>query len=212
MKLLVSVTFLAAATIASAQVLTGFNYYLSDVNGNRLGAGVWNTVGGDVTWNIYVRQGSGFLNPGDGALTSPSINMSAPGTYFIETYQEAFANHNGTYYTASFYFDNSLVPQIAVVNRIGGGLSYTLPTVATLSGMSGFETVPNPVSATYGNITLTAHDSFSDVSLDRVSAYNNFANNNRDIYSAMVFTVVPEPASLAVIGIGVAAMLRRRRR
>ncbi|MDX2065010.1 MAG: PEP-CTERM sorting domain-containing protein [Fimbriimonadaceae bacterium] len=205
-------TLLAGVTATShAAVLTGVGFYLSDAAGNAQPAGVWNTVGGDGNWNSYFRRGPVWFNSGDGASTSLNIDMSAPGEYFFEVFQDSFANHTSSYYTTTFYFDGANQPQIALVNRVSSGANPTIPTANTLLGMTSFSGVANPFSLTYQNVTVTNHNSYQLAGTDFVSPFAIAPSGSGDLYGAMTFAVVPEPGTFALVGLGMAFAARRKR-
>jgi len=84
---LVLVGLLGASSPASATSISGAILFSSESTGAPAGGQIWNTLGGDFAFNLYLsttsNASSGFLNSGDGPSTSISSTLVAETTTFF---------------------------------------------------------------------------------------------------------------------------------
>jgi hypothetical protein len=208
---------LLVAFAASAQpTLTGMTTFSTDSAGSASGGQVWNTLGGDGTWNLYVIPGPAggtFVNTGDGASTSIAIPF-AIGTH-------TFTLH-GDYSTISvpymglnlFFGGDNTNPRISVFGADGvaggtatGGSTFTLASASTPGA--------NAVAFTANGYRVTLSDFLyrSNVAgSDRVSSHNSVADGTNDNLVTFTLTVefvgvVPtlSAAGIAALGLLLAA-------
>ncbi len=160
-------------------------------SGTGLGWSIPDSPGGPTTW---------FFTPtvGGGALTQFDIFMSPFHTWRSDLVISVTGNggasvtlHNredgsGDYISAFMSDTGVPIPASGALDSNSTGILYA-PSIGTLAG----------VTASAGTWSLTAQDwAGADVgTIDRIRV-----------------TTVPEPASMAVLGLGAAALLRRRRK
>ncbi|MEQ1823024.1 MAG: PEP-CTERM sorting domain-containing protein [Fimbriimonadaceae bacterium] len=225
MKTLTLCIALAATAGANALTLTGLNGTPTDANGDWH-TGWYNTYGPEVGKNAYIAMDSlngAFLNSGNGPSTLLSIDLSQPGVHRLYAFfdgNEIFAGRD--YWGLNLFFNGST--ESAGISAFGRpkGAGDADPSFWTNAGQT--RNLP-------GNRTITAANSllFQDGSLsvsltkfstdrievhnlDRVGQYALGANGRLDHVVEMELTVVPEPATLAALGFGLTAVLRRRKR
>ena len=221
---LVVVALLVASAASAQPTLTGMVEFSTNNSGSASLDQVWNTLGGDGVWNLYVIPGAiggPFVNTGDGAAMPISIPL-APGTH-------TFTVH-GDYSTISvphmglnlFFGGDNTSPRISVFGADGliggtptGGSTYTLAGAPTPGA--------NSVSFTADGYRVTLSEFLyrGNVSaLDRVSPDSDSANARNDNLVTFTLTVefvgaVPtlSAAGIAALGLllAIAAVVALRR-
>lgn len=138
------------------------------------------------------RLQSGLTNSGDASYLNDLNTTNATG----DTYQNIFSNANG-YAFAGSPGNNWATLEIEV---LGGEITYLFngtPIISTSATGDGFSDADgNLVSLGYGDL-------FSSVAAPFQGQFV--------IYDNLTVEVIPEPASLALLGLGGLMMLRRRR-
>lgn len=209
---------------AHAVSLTGICGFVTDAGGNWQ-IGWYNTHGPDGGKNAYVVrddvQGA-FVNSGNGAATEISIDLSAPGTYRLFGYFDGTEIYGGRdFWGVNLFFDgNQGAPGISAYARpqwAGDSSPEYWANSGNTLNLAADENVQGSGSLSYhsGNteILLTRYATTSNVfELDRVDNFKLGASGRNDHITVLELTVVPEPASLAVVGIGIVGLLRKRRR
>ena len=221
---LVVVALLAALTASAQPTLTGMVEFSTNYAGSAFLDQVWNTLGGDGVWNIYVipgPAGGAFVNSGDGAAMPISIPL-APGTHAFTVHAD-YSNITATYLGLNLFFaGDAISPRISVFGLDGfiggtptGGSTYTLAGAPTPGA--------NSVSFTADGYRVTLSEFLyrGDVSgLDRVSPNNDSANARNDNLVTFTLTVefvgaVPtlSAAGIAALGLllAIAAVVALRR-
>lgn len=220
MKRVLSIVFLAigASTCAFALNLTGIALFSADTSGNPSGGQRWNTLGGDVTYNLYLRQGAAWVNSGNGAEARIDVPLT-PGVHFFDIYGQP---GSGSHFGISLMFDGTdNAPRIAAHNPSAGsdtGFSVTSSgSVYDLNSV--LRPTPNSLSYSSGGLTATLTKFIYMTPTippvqDLVQGYNNIPGGGNDCHGVIELTVVPEPSSMLVLGAGAACsyFARRRRR
>jgi hypothetical protein len=196
---------------AEAIVLSGATYYTSNLNGQFTGGGWWDTVAGNVTWDIFFYKDGTLLNPG----TTLSHNM-AVGTYDLVFFLNDHRGHAGM----NLYFDGSTSAAIAVHAPTGGAFSMTAAGTPTFGILQGSEAAPGSLSYTSGGKTVTLlnfnHIPWNDV----VSPYSPTpSGGGTDTRGVLTFRVtedsgnpvIPGPAAALPFLAGLAAARRKKK-
>lgn len=180
---------------------------------------VWNTTGGDLIYNLYLMQGSSWVNSGNGVGASINIPLT-PGTY---TYYIFGAQGLTTQADAglNLFFNGSSTPGISgfVAENTEGAVSPDSADTVPLTGGLPITAIPGAGTLTFMQddgyqITLISFDlyrpgtSSPDPSIPGigkyVGAYNNqpgLLNNYRGSFTVLV--QAPEPASLLSLASGI---------
>lgn len=216
---------LALSGSASAVSLTGICGFPTDDAGNWK-IGWYNTHGPDPGKNAYITVGDvggDFVNSGNNASTGIILDLNTPGIYHVYAFFDGNEMTAGreTWGVNLFFDGNNSTPGISAFGRArwatdSGPISFSANGGNTLD-ITGLNSVAgaNQLSYTVGDktITLTSLATTADVySLDRVDNFALGASGRNDHIAVMELTVVPEPASLAILGLGIAGLARRRRR
>lgn len=208
---------------ASALTLTGVCGFPTDASGNWQ-IGWYNSYGPDGGKNAYVVRDSiegAFVNSGNDAAAQISIDLSVPGTYKLFTFfdgNEIYSPRD--HWGLNLFFDgHNLSPGIsafAAPVRAGN----TMPGFQANSGvtldLSGGVNVLGAGSLVYESgstqVRLVEYATTADVyNVDRVDNFRLGASGRNDHVTVVGLQVVPEPATVAGLALGVLALVRRRR-
>jgi hypothetical protein len=223
-----------AMPVSAAPVLSGLVNFSTDGAGSASAGQIWNTLGSDGWFNLYVTQpnsglGGAFLNAGNAAGTSISQILN-PGTYQFYFFGEpggdtGFAGLN------LFFDGDDTNPGISVYGPTDHSPSPPFSTFAANSGpntltLDALSLVPGAGTLTYvsGDTTVTLMDyqwSTPEVyGVDRVQGYDDFPTGAPDFVGSITLEVstaaVPEPTSMATLGLiacgmGVVSRIRSRK-
>ncbi len=218
MRILVLSIFAIFASFGSlsAATLTGATLFTAGPQGNST-LEVWNTVGSDIPFNLYLLDGVTPLNTGNGANASINIPLSIPGSFtFIYRAQPALQSP-GQFGLNLFFGGETNTPGISAL--VGAGSSTFAANGAPLTNrLNGLPIAPGAGTLLYTEgdfrITLTAL-SQERAGGNTVGGYTStpgiFGGNDfRGNFTLQVET--PEPATYLMLGMGLAglAVLRRR--
>jgi len=205
--------------LAGATTLTGLVNFSADAAGNFSGGQVWNTLGGDGPFNLYVDNGSGFINHGNAALTSLNLAL-VPGvqTYAIWGQPGAPNLFEGL---NLFFNGNNATPGISAKNNTNtGGGSATANGGSTLTlaaaAVPGANTLTFIDGATTVILTAYSWNTPGNNTVDRVQGYDDTPGGGADFVGAFTLDVrvagVPEPATalLLIPALGALALLKKR--
>lgn len=207
---------MAVAPSSPAATLTGATFFTAGPQGNTT-LEVWNTLGSDIIFNLYVLDGVTPLNTGNGSGTSISIPLNTAGLYsFIFRAQPALQSPNQFGLNLFFDGDGSTPLISALVAANGSTFSANgAPLTHRLDG--GLVNGANALSFDDGvyRITLTAL-SQARAGGNRVGGYTSTPGliGGNDYVGGFTLTVAtPEPATYAMFGSSLAllGLLRRRR-
>jgi hypothetical protein len=214
---------------AIAIPLTGATMFSTDIAGNFSGGNLWNTVGGDGAYNLYIVDGGPagpFLNSGNGTATTPNINLSV-GTHTFSVFGEP--GNRQDFFGLNLFFDGSNNAGISVFAplRTTGVVPVFSANAGTATGgnLPYVNLVPGAGTLTFASsgmtVTLTeffwAYPGVAGVSdLDRNSGFDNLPNGSTDFVGAFSLnvTAVPEPETYALMlaGLGLLGFVARRRK
>ena len=230
--LLALVGLLVVSGPVAATNLSGAILYSSLDTGADSGGQIWNTLGGDGIFNLYLATGTPppFLNPGNDSGTS--INQSLPSgttTFQIFGAPGDQANPTGIVSLGLFFNGNTSTPGLVGVNATDNpGTGLIAASNATTVDLS-FNDVSNPQSLTFADGVLTVKlTSFvwnaPSLGNDHVSPFDSIPGSGPGGVDDFIgsFTVevssavapVPEPATLLLLGatLAGAGLARWRRR
>jgi len=218
---LMGIGLLFSGLSIGAPLLTGLTTFSANATGASSGGQLWNTVGGDGFYNLYVTQpntslAGPFLNSGNAASTSISVDLSAPGAYTFYILGEPGTSIS--HFGLNLFFDGiGATPGITVYRPINGGGSIDTTTAATRSLNGG--STPGAGSLTYTSgdtvVTLTDYSWFTNAStglptVDRIQAYASTPNASADFRGLFVLevvsTAIPEPGTWALLLVGLAGL------
>lgn len=174
----------------------------------------------DVILNTFGITGTGF-DSGTGWSVNNSQYMgrafNMPGSYTLDQIDVALFGNPGDVVNVNIHSDNAGAPG-AVLETLSVAVSdvstnYSLISVLhplMTSGTYYLTLAPaNPSGAAAWCWTNDSHTADLLFSTDQGGVYNQF--NNVDVATTVYGTLVPEPASFAVLGLGALALVRRRR-
>ena len=230
--LLVCALFLSLTAIpASATSLTGVSVTAAAPNGNSIVPG-WNTLGGDSVNNLYLQDGTAWVNSGNGSAAALNLPL-VTGNYMFTLHGEYRVQSTG-YYLINLFFDgNNETPGITALwsNRDntlvadGGrtsnlGLSIEFPGANTLIYHDA-QSIVTLTAFNFGNSTQNLVRDYDNTPTPAVvhphsttpGAPDNAGMFAFSVQSAIVPPVgppvqppsvqpVPEPGSVALLGSG----------
>jgi hypothetical protein len=201
---------------SSASVITGATLFSATSQGNYLGE-VWNTVGNDLVFNLYLWDGVTPLNSGNGAGTQINIPLNTAGMYtFIFRAQPGLLTP-GQFGLNLFFNGNTSTPGISALVTAESS-SFAANGAPLTPRLDGLPIVAGANSLVFVDgdfrISLTAL-SESRTGGNQVAAYSNAPGlvGGNDYVGGFTLTVAtPEPSSLVLFGSAVGLALFRRRR
>jgi hypothetical protein len=201
----------------SAATLTGATLFASNSQG-LTNLEVWNTVGGDLIFNLYLREGATAINTGNGAGASINIPLFVPGTYTFN-YRAQPALQSPSHFGLNLFFGgNGNDPGISAV--VGSNSSsFAANSSLFTHRLDGLPLAPGAGTLLYAEgghrITLTAlsHERAGGNTVGGFSSTPGIVGGNDFRGSFTLQVETPEPSTYLMLGMGLAglAALRRRR-
>jgi hypothetical protein len=216
--LAICATFASLGT-ATAATLTGATLFTAGPLGNST-LEVWNTVGGDIPFNLYLLDGVGVgaVNSGNGANTSINIPLLNPGSYTFRFRAQPALQNPGQFGLNLFFGGETNTPSISAL--VTANSSMFVANGAPLTNrLDGLPITPGSGTLEYilGDIRVT----LTALSQERAggNTVGGYTSNpgligGNDFRGSFTLTVeTPEPSTYLMLGMGLAglAVLRRRR-
>lgn len=208
---------LASVGSVSAATLTGATLFASNSQG-LTNLEVWNTVGGDLIFNLYLREGATALNSGNGAGASINIPLLAPGFYTFN-FRAQPGLQTPTHFGMNLFFaGNGITPGISAVVAANSS-NFTANSAILTNRLDGLPLTPGAGTLIYTEndyrVTLTAL-SQERAGGNTVGGFSSTpgvisGNDFRGSFTLQVET--PEPSTYLMFGMGLSglAIWRRRR-
>jgi hypothetical protein len=205
----------AGQSVVLAQTLTDVVLYRTTPAGVSIAEG-WNTRGGDTIFNLYLRDAGGFVNTGNAAATSVSIDLSAPGVYTFDYFGDTGAGQTSTtFFGMNLFFNgNATTPLISVLGSQGGPFAATAvvevptPTFAPTTGSGTLTAVFGSTTITVTNFTIVSTQSTTDT----VQPFAAVAGGSNDTHGVLEITVTPVPGAAGLLVPAALLAGKRRRR
>ena len=210
-----SATVGITVTVANkfSPALSGLVNFGATASGAYAGVDIWNTLGGDSNFNLYVAANSqtgAFLNSGDSSAASINTPL-LPGNYTFALFGEP-GPELSNFGLNLFFNGNNSAPGISVFAAQDVEPSPPFPAFTANSSTSALTLAGTPVAGagtlvyTDGTTTVTLTDySWSRpavFSLNRVQGFNNTSGGGNDFVGALSLNVTanaPTASSAATI-------------
>ncbi len=198
MKSVLTLAALAAVALASAQLSVSGSLTTSDPRFNR-------------------PQSLTSLSVGDGTAAAYDVYTFVPtatGVYVAEMDSNGANGLSNSLDTYLLVYSGTFNPATPLANLLNGDDDYT-GAFSVLSGSSGSiyrgSRIASGDASNYAptGLVLTAGSTYSIVA---TSFSNATAGDGTGTYRIGVAQAVPEPATISALGLGIVAMLRRRKR
>lgn len=215
-----SITEEAEATV----ILQGLSVFATDAQGGIYETSQWNTLGGDLIYNAWVRHNGSWKNGPMDADAAIQITLT-PGEHHFEVWCEQTILRQ--HYGINLFFGSTrniwAAPDISAYSELwtGSNAPATLPTSADTRTLAG-TTTPGSGSTSWIDaasgmqITITDWQFGGDHPLyrDAVGSYNRAKSNRSDYVGRFTLTVseIPAPGAAMLASIALAGGARRRRR
>jgi hypothetical protein len=209
---------LVAGEAATADVaLTGLNQF-SAGSGGATGGQFWNSLGGDGVFNLYAIASHDidgpFINSGNAAAASINVPLTV-GTHQFTIYGQpgGAASHAGL----NLFINDAAAPAISVFAPHNSSDIAPNFSASTRSLTGTIVAGAGTLSFTLDNLTVSLTDYIwtspgqSLGTRDRVQATNNAPGNGNDLLGQFTLVVVPEPATIMLLGLAGLSLLHGRR-
>jgi len=205
--------------LAGATTLTGLVNFSADAAGNFSGGQVWNTLGGDAPFNLYVDNGGGFINHGNAALASINLAL-VPGVQTFAIWGQPGAPN--LFEGLNLFFNGANgTPGISAKNNTnssGAGVTPNSGSTLTLAAaaVAGANTLVFVDGTTTVTLTAYSWNTPGQNTVDRVQGYDDTPGGGADFVGSFTLNVVnaavPEPATalLLIPALGALALLKKR--
>ena len=214
---------------ASAQTLTGANVFSTNGSGAFTGGLIWNTVGGDGIYDLFVSLNGTAINGPSDAQAAIAQSLVTPGVYNFTIAGQSVGDMAS--FGLNLYFNNQAAPGISVfapeATLTNPAPAFTANTSSSTANING-GVVAGAGTLTFvsgGNqVTLSNYrwESATVQNLDNVGPFSRGSNGATDHQGAFTLTVAPvngaaapEPSALALAfagGIPALGVVVRRRK
>lgn len=206
----------ASCQFSSAATLTGATFFGAEASGITT-IEVWNTLGNDLLFNLYVLEGSTAINTGNGSNAGINIPLNTAGVFtFIFRAQPGLLSH-GQFGLNLFFNGNGATPGISALVS-GNSSTFVVNNGVLTPSLTGLPLVAAANSLVFADsvsrVTLTGLSQARSGG-NQVSAYANtpgLAGGNDYVGSFTLSVATPEPSTYLMLGSALACigLLRRK--
>ncbi|MCA2966303.1 MAG: PEP-CTERM sorting domain-containing protein [Acidobacteriota bacterium] len=218
MKTLVLILFVgfASSGVLAAATLTGATLFASNSEG-LTNLEVWNTLGGDLIFNLYLREGTTALNSGNGAATRISLPLLTAGTYTIN-YRAQPGLQSPTHFGLNLFFGgDDQTPGISAVVKANGStfaasssfLTHRLDGLPVLSSGGTLQYIDGDYRVT---LSALSHERAGGNTVGAFASTPGLLGGNDYRGSFTLQVAVPDPGTYLLFGTGLVGLAYRRRR